>query len=42
MSTSGPSSRDERDTPLCRVALVFDIGAYRDYAYLWARARAHR
>jgi hypothetical protein len=24
---------------LCRVALVFDIGAYRDYAYLWARAR---
>jgi hypothetical protein len=30
---------DQPQEPLCRIALVFDIRAYRDYAFLWARAR---
>jgi hypothetical protein len=30
---------DKPEDALCRVALVFDVAAYRDYAYIWARAR---
>lgn len=31
---------NQLEEPFCRVALIFDLAVWRDYAFMWAEAHA--